>query len=311
MKIKAYIPEKTLNIRIPASTSNLGSAFDAVGLALQLYLSVIVRKLERAPSSIEFQGQGERLVPRDNKNLIWSVMDDVARRKGQQLPPFSICVKNEIPIARGLGSSAAACLAGITAADYLCSLNLNDEDVLELATAFEGHPDNVAPALFGGLVASIGGDKILCSRSEFPSGWKVVIVTPDFALETKLARSVLPSKVPHHDAIFNVQRAAFLMAQLVQGRREGVREAMNDQLHQPYRSSLIPGFPEILAMEPCEGLIGIALSGAGSSVVAFADARAQEIADRIRSIFVRHGLSAEARLLNADTRGLVLQEETA
>jgi homoserine kinase len=310
MKIKANVPRGILNIRVPASTSNLGSAFDAVGLALQLYLSVAVRKLEKAPSSIEFQGQGETLVPRDKTNLIWNVMDDIAKRKGQGLPPFSLRIQNEIPIARGLGSSAAACLAGITAANYLCSLNLTDEQLLELATEFEGHPDNVAPALFGGLVASIGGDRILCSRSEFPSGWKVVIVTPDFALETRLARSVLPAEVPHHDAVFNVQRAAFLMAQLVQGRREGVREAMNDQLHQPYRSSLIPGFSEILKIEPCEGLIGIALSGAGSSVVAFADAHEQEIADRICSIFARHGLSADARLLNADTRGLVLEEET-
>src|SRR6266581_3673200 len=178
-------------IRVPASTSNLGAAFDAVGLALQLYLT--------------------------------------------------------------------------------------RPQLLEIATAREGHPDNVAPALMGGLVASISGEKILCARTDFPADWTVVAVTPHFELETKRARAALPELVLHRDAVYNVQRAAFLMAQLTRGCREGVREAMRDRLHQPYRSPLLPGLQEILGMEELEGLIGVALSGAGSTVVALADGNESEI----------------------------------
>ena len=131
-------------------------------------------------------------------------------------------------------------------------------------------------------------------------------VTPEFELETKRARAVLPDHVSFSDAVFNVQRAAFLMAQVVQGRRDGVREAMADRLHQPYRSDLLPGLDEILDMSDRPGLIGVALSGAGSTVVAFADSSAVEIGESIRAVFARHGLASEVRLLKADNLGLTV-----
>jgi homoserine kinase len=240
---------RAARIRVPASTSNLGSAFDAVGLALRLYLSLEVCELREGPSRIEYSGQDEQTIPNDKGNLIWQVMEEAAATQARQLPPFILRVNNQIPIAKGLGSSASACLGACACANFLCNLGWFESDLLELAAAKEGHPDNVAPALFGGLVASVSAKKILCSRSEFPSRWTIVTVTPDFALQTKHARAVLPAEVPHRHAVFNVQRAAFLMAQLVQGRREGIREAMADMLHQPYRSPLIPGLGEILSIE--------------------------------------------------------------
>jgi homoserine kinase len=154
-------------------------------------------------------------------------------------------------------------------------------------------------------VASISSRPILWTKIDFPSGWTVVAVTPDFELETHRARAVLPSEVPHGDAVYNVQRAAFLMAQLARGNREGVREAMRDRLHQPYRSRLVPGLEEILAFDGCDGLIGVALSGAGPTVVALADRRAEEIAGALQEAFARRGVRSEARLLRADNRGLV------
>jgi homoserine kinase len=296
-----------LRIRVPATTANLGAAFDAVGLALQLYLRVEARRLDTGPSRLEFAGEGEDTIPRDSSNLIWRVMEAVGAKHGHRLPAFSLRIRNEITVTKGLGSSATACIAAAAAADFLCGLQLKAEDMLAIAAAEEGHPDNVAPALYGGLVASICADRILCSRSVFPPGWSVVAVTPDLEVATKQARAVLPAHVPYADAVFNVQRSSFLMAQIVQGRKEGVRQAMIDRLHQPYRSSLIPGLTEILEMDDREGLIGVALSGAGSTVVAFADSGAEKIGADMCGIFERHGLPAQSRILKADNEGLVME----
>jgi homoserine kinase len=296
---------RAIRIRVPASTSNLGSAFDAAGLALELYLRLEIERLESGPSRLEVSGLDRHLIPESDDNYVWQVMRDVAGSHGATLPPFRMRMSNEIPITKGLGSSAAATVAGAAAAGALCGFDLPGEEILEYATAREGHPDNAAPAVFGGLVSSISSGRVVCSRAEFPAGWTVVAVTPQFELETKKARAVLPEQVPYRDAVRNVQRAAFLMAQLVRGRSEGLREAMRDWLHQPYRSQLLPGLAEILDMPDEPGLLGVALSGAGSTVMAFADARASDIGARMQSIFAARGLTSEVRLLKADNRGLV------
>ncbi len=298
---------RRIRIRIPATTSNLGPAFDAVGLALQLYLHVEVSRCSDGRSSMEFVGEDRHLVPRDETNLVWRAMERVAGAYGRRLPPFVMRVENEIPITKGLGSSAAACLAAAAAADFLCGLALPREEWLKFASEMEGHPDNAAPALYGGLVASISGEALVCSQAPFPSHWTVVAVTPDFELETKKARAALPAQVSHSDAVFNVQRTAFLMSQLVQGNAEGLREAMNDRLHQPYRSPLMPGLTEILALPQTEGLIGVALSGAGPTVIALADSNERGVASQISRIFAKHGLKATERLLKADNAGLTIE----
>jgi homoserine kinase len=137
-----------------------------------------------------------------------------------------------------------------------------------------------------------------------PAEWRIVAVVPEYELETRRARAVLPESVPHRDAVYNVQRAAFLIAQLARGHRDGVREAMRDRLHQPYRAPLVPGLDEILALD-CDGLIGVALSGAGPSVVALADECAEEIGGSIEALFAKHGVRSETRVLQADNGGLV------
>ncbi len=298
---------KTIRIRIPATTSNLGPAFDAIGLALQLYLHVEVSRRDDLLSCMEFVGEDQHLVPTDETNLVWQAMERMARAHGRRLPPFVMRVENEIPITKGLGSSAAACLSAAAAADFLCGLVLPCEEWLRFASELEGHPDNAAPALYGGLVASISGETLLCSPAPFPLHWTIVAVTPDFELETKKARAALPAAVSHGDAVFNVQRTAFLMSQLIQGKSEGLREAMSDRLHQPYRSPLMPGLEKILTMAQTDGLIGVALSGAGSTVIAFADSNEREIASQISRIFAEHGLKARERLLKADNSGLTIE----
>lgn len=299
-----------IGIRVPATTANLGAAFDSVGVALQLYLRMEVRRLDGEASRLEFNGEGEECIPRDASNLIWRVMLGVAEKRQRQLPPFSLRIDNEIPITKGLGSSATACVAAVAAADFLCRLDLESRDIVALAVGEEGHPDNVAPAVFGGIVASMSDGAILCSRSDFPASWTIVAVTPDLELTTRQARSVLPACVSMTDAVFNVQRAAFLMAQVVQGRREGIRQAMADRLHQPYRRSLVPGLDEILGMKDRDGLIGVALSGSGSTVVAIVDSHAEEIGTDMCRTFARHGLQARPRFLKADNEGLVIKNLT-
>jgi homoserine kinase len=266
-----------------------------------------LRFQDEGASRLQYSGQDKSLIPCDSSNLIWRVMELVAGRQGKKLPPFDLRVQNDIPVTKGLGSSASACLAGAAAAGFLCDFRLSPEDLLDIAVGLEGHPDNVAPALYGGLVASISGKPIQCSRCSFPDSWSIVAVTPAFEVETKRARSILPPDVSRADAIFNVQRAAFLMAQIVQGRSEGIREAMADRLHQPYRSQLVPGFCEILEMPDQPGLLGVALSGAGPTMVAFADSNAAQIGDSIRAIFERHGLESQVRLLKPDHEGLTIQ----
>lgn len=297
---------RSIRIRVPASTSNLGPAFDAAGIALQLYLRVEVALRSSGDSEIDFRGRDAHLVPRDGTNLIWRTMVEVAEQSGMQLPPFTMRIENEIPITKGLGSSASACLAAAAAADFLCGLELPREEWLKITAAREGHPDNAAPALYGGLVSSIYGETILCSRAVFPPEWTIVAVTPDFELETKKARSVLPAEIPYRDAVFNLQRVAFLISQLSHGRRDGIREAMRDRLHQPYRGPLMPGLKEILDMDDEPGLIGRALSGAGPTVVALADSCENEIAENMCRIFRSRGLNVEAHLLKADNEGLVV-----
>ncbi len=299
--------KSAMRIRIPASTSNLGPAFDAVGLALQLYLTVEVQALSHGPSCIEFAGEDAHLIPTDQSNYIWRSMADIAEEAGRKLPFFSLKMKNQIPVSKGLGSSSCALLAAASAVDFLCGLGWDRQKLLEIGTEREGHPDNLAPCLLGGLVASICGEKIFCSQSIFPQEWTIVVVTPDLEISTEAARSILPAEVSRKDAVHNIQRAAFLMAQLVQGRREGIREAMSDVLHQPYRSPLIPGLKEVLAIDRQEGLLGIALSGAGSSVIAFADSHEEAIGAAICGIFRRSGLSSRVRLLKADNRGLTVE----
>jgi homoserine kinase len=291
---------------VPASTSNLGPAFDAVGLAVQLYLTVEVRTLNEGPCSIAVSGEDTHLIPTDESNYIWRNMVEIAGDEGRSLPYFSLNIDNQIPISKGLGSSSSALLSAAAAVGCLCGLNWDRDKLIEIGTAREGHPDNVCPSVLGGLVASIFGEKILCSRSEFPQDWTVIAVTPDLELSTEFARSILPAEISRKHAIYNVQRTAFLMAQLVRGRSEGLREAMSDVLHQPYRSDLIPGLKEVLSIAPREGLLGIALSGAGSSVIAFADSHEAEIGRAICGIFASSGLSSQARLLKADNVGLTV-----
>jgi homoserine kinase len=305
--------------RVPASTANLGAGFDALSLALERYLRVrlevpsaeALRLLPEGETfGIEAGGVDAEKIPASADNLIVRVARSVARQKGRTLPPFRLAIENEIPLARGMGSSASAIIAGITCYELLAEDNLNDQEMFGYAYEFEPHPDNLAAALYGGLVvaATTAEGEVLVAKLSVPDGVQPIVVIPAFELSTEKARAVLPQTYSRKDAVYNVQRAALAVAALTSGNWGLVREAMRDKIHQPYRAPLIPGFEDILKLD-APGLIGVALSGAGPTVLALArPAEAPNVGRAISSLFEKAGVEAAAHILKIDTAGRTIEQ---
>ena len=299
---------RSVEVRVPASTSNLGAGFDCFGLALQLYLTVraTVAPASAEPCRVRSYGNGNSgLLPRASDNLIFRTMRFVAERHGLPLPPVRLAVRNEIPLASGLGSSGAAIIAGAMLAGAICEREIPIETILRYATELEGHADNVAAALYGGWVVHCikEGGEVLAVKRSWPADIKVIVVTPHFLLETKKARQVLPQAVSRADAVHNMQRIALFSAALEARADDLLWEAMQDRLHQAYRESLVPGLAEALALPRRNGLLGLALSGAGPSILALARYGFDEIGQGIASCFHRHRLDTTVRLLAIDDEG--------
>jgi homoserine kinase len=297
-----------VKIRVPASTSNLGPGFDCFGLALKLYLTVTATSVPGAsePCRVTTTGAKENeVLPRNAVNLIYRAMSFAAQRENVSLPPVELNAHNEIPLASGLGSSAAAIVAGIKLSALLTGKAISNQSILNYATEFEGHPDNVAASIFGGFVAScIRRDgTVLSTRFEWSAQVRVVVVSPHSQLPTHVARAALPRTITRLDAVHNLQRTAVFTAAIAQHRYELLWEAMRDRLHQPYRESLVPGLAEALALPRMPGLLGIALSGAGPSIVALVDDNEDEIGARIASCFKARNIESTTRILDVDNHG--------
>lgn len=298
-------------IRVPASTSNLGPGFDCFGLALNLYLTVRAQAAPGATESCRVTTTGAKeneVLPRNNANLIYRAMAFAARREGLSLPPVELEVHNEIPLASGLGSSAAAIVAGIWLSALLTGQELADQTMLNYATEFEGHPDNVAASLCGGFVIScVRNDRtVTAAKFEWPAQVRVLVVSPHSQLPTHVARAALPRMVTRATAVHNLQRTALFTAALAQQKYELLWEAMCDQLHQPQRESLVPGLAEALALPRMEGLLGVALSGAGPSILALITDHADEIGARLANCFREHKIESTIRTLEVDNDGVRL-----
>lgn len=300
---------KSAEVRVPGSTSNLGAGFDCFGLALQIYLDVkatIDPNLETDCVIHLAEGhENSALSQSSSDNLIYRAMKFAAELEGCLLSPIQLQIDNHIPVSRGLGGSAAAIVAGIKLFDILFDRQLSREKMLKYATELEGHADNAAPSLFGGFAVnciSTDGDVISLQRP-WPSGIKVVIVVPEIHLDTKLARAALSTEVVHGDAVFNLQRAALFTAALDEGRYDLLWEAMQDRLHQPKRGILVPGLAGALATTRMPGLLGVALSGAGPSVVALAQNNLEEVGRTIAGNFEAQGISARVFALEVDKEG--------
>jgi homoserine kinase len=295
-------------LRVPASSANLGPGFDALGLALAVYLDCRFRPAEKL--QIRARGRDAGQIATGEDNLIWQTALAVARDVREPLGPIELEIANEIPIGKGLGSSAAALTAGVVIADKLLGLNWKPLRILDAAARIEGHPDNVAACVLGSIVAAAidAGGVARAVRLELPGRFGVAVVTPDFDLPTTTARAVLPDSYPRADAIFNVQRAALLIAALATGAASAFPAALEDRFHQPYRAALVPGLEEILKLR-APGLLGCALSGAGPSILVFYERGFEPVCDLVRQIFALHGHAAEVIWTRIAERGYELVEE--
>jgi homoserine kinase len=302
------VGERSFSIRVPASTANLGPGFDCFGLALKLYLTVKARVIPESIAACQVRNTGEGsdgALASSEENLILRSMRVAAEREGLILPPLDLDVNNELPLARGLGSSAAAIVAGITLAAAACDRELSAETVLRYATEMEGHADNVAAAYLGGLVITCAkpDGTVLAVKKSWPPELKVVVVSPEAFLKTADSRVLLPASVPREDAVFNLQRTALFVAALEAGDYGLLWEAMQDRLHQVHRQLLVPGLAEALATRARPGLVGIALSGSGPSVVALAHDHTADIGEAIAEQFRQRDVPAKVRVLEVDNEG--------
>jgi len=292
-----------IRVRVPATSANLGPGFDALGLALSLYLQVDLEWSDQ--NIIEFTGEGAQGIKSlPENNLVWQAASRVFQATGHR-SAVKLSIHNEIPIGRGLGSSAAAIVAGLTAANELLGKPLNQEQVLALAVEMEGHPDNVVPAYMGGLtVAMVDNKQVYCQKVPFPDEIGVVIVVPEFELPTEISRSVLPQQIDQKATVSNLQRACFLLASLHNRDFSNLDKAMDDQIYQPLRKQFIPGFDQVMNAAKSHGAVGTALSGAGPSILAFCPASEQErVAQAMQEAFRHAEVNSRAYNLQVDNKG--------
>ncbi|MBI5083205.1 MAG: homoserine kinase [Acidobacteria bacterium] len=279
-------------VRIPATSANLGPGFDALGMALSIYLECRFRPSESL--IIRPLGRDAGMISTGPDNLIWQTALQVAEHAGRPMPNIELVVNNDIPIGKGLGSSAAALVAGVVIADEILGLEWDRHKILDEAARIEGHPDNVSAAVLGSIVASaIDTDGITRAvRLQLPARYGVAIIVPDFILPTSEARAALPATYSRADAVFNIQRSALLIAAMLTQTTDAFHEGLMDRLHQPYRARLVPGLSEMLELR-AEGLLGCALSGAGPSVLVFYERGNERVCELMRDIFRKHGHDSE------------------
>ncbi len=263
---------------------------------MQLYLTLRVRQSSEREKGLSFLFRDCTL---QGENYIERAFNFLARQSSSTIPPLDIEVQTDIPMRSGLGSSAAATVAGIRLYDAV-SDGLSPNQMLNVATALEGHPDNVAAALLGGMTSSceLPDGSATAVQFRWPESLHLLVLTPEFGLSTASARQVLPSHVARNDAVYNIQRVVLLVKSLQTGNFSLLREALQDRLHQPYRQSIVPGLEDLLHLEHPD-LLGVCLSGAGPSIVGFAERNIEAVSNYMKRTYSRTGHSFQIRILRA------------
>ncbi len=292
-----------VRVRVPATSANLGPGFDALGLALALHNEVTIEEADRVSVTVEGEGSGR--LDAGAENVVARGAALAFEIAGRAFPGARLHCVNRIPLSRGLGSSAAAWVGGLLAANALMGEPLDRDGLLAAATRAEGHPDNVAAALFGGLTVSCAdGARVTAVALPVPREVEWVVLLPETESSTREARAVLPESVPRADAIFNVQRVSLLIAALGAGRTDLLELAMQDRLHQPYRRRLFPWMDAVAAAGRGAGALGCVLSGAGPSLLAAVRPRGGESVARAMEEALRAaGIAGRALHLPVDPRG--------
>jgi homoserine kinase len=303
-----------VHVKVPATSANLGPGFDALGLALDLWNETEFHPAESF--SLLIEGEGAKRLSTNEKNLIVRSARKLYECLNKPMPALGIRCINRIPLASGLGSSAAAILTGLLGANALLGSPINNEEILNLAVEIEGHPDNVAPALLGGLVVStMEKDRVFSQKISISANFKsaqgkhpesplhLTVAFPELNLPTKQARAVLPDQVPMKDAVQNISRAVLMTEAFRTGNLDLLGQAMSDRLHQPYRLPLIHGAREAMEAAKEAGAAAAALSGAGPSLIAFSALRNAGIGEKMAQAFEQAGIKTRIFELVVSQKG--------
>jgi homoserine kinase len=300
---------KSVQVKIPASTANLGPGFDTIGMAFQLYTTI---RMEIGNSTIiRLHGNQLTGLPTNKTNLVYRVVEKFFSELGEPVPELIIDMDSEVPLTRGLGSSAAAIVGALVAANELAGGIYSKEELLNKATEWEGHPDNVGASLYGGIiVACMENNKVRFVQLNVPEQLEAIAVIPHFMLKTEKARNVLPESYSRKDVVYNTSHAGVLIAALATGKLDVLVEAMKDVVHHPYRAPLVPGLEEIINHAHEYGSLGTALSGAGPTILALIDKN--KPTDLLESYMVgtlkKYGIDSTLLRLKPDQTGVVVEK---
>lgn len=305
----------TVTVTVPATTANLGPGFDCLGAALTLS-NQFCFAVSSAAETVIITAIGDEApqVATDASNLVYQAFAKVYEHLKQIPPPVEIKIQLGVPLARGLGSSATAIVGGLVGANVLAGSPLTVDEVMRLAIAIEGHPDNVVPALLGGCYLAATGIDRDWERCEIPwhSSIVPIVAIPAFELSTKLARQVLPTTYSRADAIFNGAHLGLLLRGLETGNREWLKAAMQDRIHQPYRQALIPGYEQVQTAALKAGAYGLVISGAGPTLLALADPQtAVAVKDAIATAWADQAFAVQVHVLQVDQKGAIDQTTIA
>ncbi|WP_017872791.1 homoserine kinase [Candidatus Caldatribacterium saccharofermentans] len=294
-----------LRVCVPATSANLSCGFDVLGLALDLTYKVEVETTEERSFFLHHRGEGEGEVPQDERNLFFVAVRETWERLGFEGVGLRVCATNGIPIARGLGSSAACIVAGVMVANALCGGKLKVEEMLELAVALEGHPDNVIPAFVGGFTIALREEgRVFYQRFSFPPLFSLFVLIPDYTLSTEVMRGVLPASYPREDVVFSLSHLAFLLGSLFTRDREGFFRALEDRIHEPYRGKYVVGFPEVKEYVKGKGLGNVVISGSGPTLLLVLSRPLEEEEKKeIAGIFAARGVAVRIQEVHPEEKG--------
>lgn len=305
-----------VSVKVPATTANIGPGFDCLGMALPIYNTVTIEETVLPGTGIEINVIAESAaidelslehIPQDENSLVYKAVELLYNSIGQTPSELKINIHSNIPVARGLGSSASVIVGALIAANELLGRPADEVALLSIACEIEGHPDNITPAIVGGLVLSSQEDdgSVIYRKLDWPSEWAITVCVPDFELSTDIARSVLPKEVPMKDAIFNAQRLGMFVQAVHTKDSDLMKLALKDKLHQPYRMKLVQGLDKIIDnLRHVESVLGCVLSGAGSSILVISE---KSDLDKIRTIvketWADQNIKSDIRTLNVEPNG--------
>ena len=296
-----------IHIRVPATSANMGPGFDSLGIALNMYNHIYFEEIEEG-FEIELKRKQSIDIPVNKNNIIYKTIFDFYLEIGKTMPGIKIIQKDYIPIARGLGSSAACIVAGLMAANYLSGYNYSKYDLAKIASKIEGHSDNTNPALFGSMVISAFDDyEMKYVKLNVPKNFVFVAMIPDFPVSTKDSRNVLPKTVSINDAIYNSSRVGLLVASIMNNSIDNLKMALDDKIHQPYRKHLIPRMKNIFEASESFGAVGTYLSGAGSTLMAIVTKdKIVNFEYKMKEFLKSMPNKWDLKSLNVDTEGAII-----